>query len=121
MASAPLRKQAGPVAATGPAGVPAVHKAAPQGADAHGGCRTRCALRRHAAPRGRAESGAGSGQQAAVLLLYALQKHTSSRYARIRKVSAHSGKIPISRRVVYHIKRNDTDIIRDALSQDREL
>ena len=72
MASAPLRKQAGPVAATGPAGVPAVHKAAPQGADAHGGCRTRCALRRHAAPRGRAESGAGSGQQAAVLLLYAL-------------------------------------------------
>ncbi len=72
MASAPLRKQAGPVAATGPAGVPAVHKAAPQGADAHGGCRTRCALRRHAAPRGRAESGAGSGQQAAVPLLYAL-------------------------------------------------
>ena len=64
MASAPLRKQAGPVAATDPAGVPAVHKAAPQGADAHGGCRTRCALRRHAAPRGRAESGAGSGQQA---------------------------------------------------------
>ena len=56
-----------------------------------------------------------------LLLLYALQKHTSSRYARIRKVSAHSGKIPISRRVVYHIKRNDTDIIRDALSQDREL
>ena len=32
MASAPLREEAGPVAATGPAGVPAVHKAAPQAA-----------------------------------------------------------------------------------------
>ena len=92
MASAPLRKQAGPVAATGPAGVPAVHKAAPQGADAHGGCRTRCALRRHAAPRGRAESGAGSGQQAAVLLLYALLGKDGKAVRRIAPVGLRHGR-----------------------------
>ena len=96
MASAPLRKQAGPVAATGPAGVPAVHKAAPQGADAHGGCRTRCALRRHAAPRGRAESGAGSGagsgQQAAVPLLYALLGKEGKAVRRIAPVGLRRGR-----------------------------
>ena len=92
MASAPLRKPAGPVAATGPAGVPAVHKAAPQGADAHGGCRTRCALRRHAAPRGRAESGAGSGQQAAVPLLYALLGKEGKAVRRIAPVGLRHGR-----------------------------
>ena len=82
MASAPLRKQAGPVAATGPAGVPAVHKAAPQGADAHGGCRTRW----------RAESGAGSGQQAAVPLLYALLGKEGKAVRRIAPVGLRHGR-----------------------------
>lgn len=43
----------------------AVHKAAPQGADAHGGCRTRCALRRHAAPRGALKAAPGAAPGAA--------------------------------------------------------
>ena len=69
-----------------------MHKAAPQGADAHGGCRTRCALRRHAAPRGRAESGAGSGQQAAVLLLYALLGKEGKAVRRIAPVGLRHGR-----------------------------
>ena len=65
MASAPLRKQAGPVAATGPAGVPAVHKAAPQGADA---------------------------QQAAVPLLYALLGKEGKAVRRIAPVGLRHGR-----------------------------